>query len=202
MERLGRAFYDRPTVEVAKGLLGKRLVRGLEGVELAGIVVEVEAYGGYDDPASHAFRGMTPRNAVMFGDPGHSYVYFTYGNHYCLNVTTEPAGVAGAVLIRALEPTEGIGLMKKYRGTKDISQLTSGPGKLTRAMKVDLGLNGEDLVSSRRLYLTEGKTGRISWDNTSRVGVSRGSERQWRFFVKGCGFVSKGRPSLALDTNP
>jgi DNA-3-methyladenine glycosylase len=202
MERLARTFYEGPTTEVAKRLLGKRLVRHLGNTELAGIVVEVEAYRGFDDPASHAFKGRTPRNDVMYGEAGHAYVYFTYGNHYCLNVTTEPVGVPGAVLIRALEPTRGILAMMKNRGKEDALELASGPGKLTKAMCIGRELNGEDLVTSRLLYFTEGKLGRFEWDKSSRIGVSIGADREWRFFVKGSPFVSKGRPSVAPNANP
>jgi DNA-3-methyladenine glycosylase len=138
----------------------------------------------------------------MFGEAGHAYVYFTYGNHYCLNVTTEPVGVPGAVLIRALEPTRGILTMMENRGKKDALELASGPGKLTKAMSIGRELNGEDLVTSRRLYFTEGKLGRFELGKSSRIGVSIGADREWRFFVKDSPFVSKGRPSVAPNANP
>lgn len=202
MDRLDRTFYEGLTSKVAKNLLGKRLVRRLGGTDLIGTIVEVEAYGGSDDPASHAFRGMTPRNEVMFGEPGHAYVYFTYGNHYCLNVTTQPVGVPGAILVRALEPLMGVELMMKNRGTDEIGRLTDGPGKLTRAMGIGRELNGEDLVTSERLYLTEGNFGEFVLGKSSRVGIRLGVEREWRFFVKGNAFVSKIRPSGKQDTNP
>jgi len=202
MERLARAFFEGPTTQVAMHLLGKRLVRRVGGSVLAGNVVEVEAYGGGDDPASHAYRGRTPRNEVMFGGPGHSYVYFTYGHHYCLNVTTEPVGVPGAVLIRALEPVQGIRLMMRNRGVEELVQLASGPGKLTKAMAIDKELNGEDLVTSERLFFTEGESGQVGWGRSGRVGVSSGAEREWRFFVLNSAFVSKGRPSVARNANP
>lgn len=202
MEKLARAFYEGPTVQVARSLLGKRLVRCIEGKKLVGIIVEVEAYGGSDDPASHAYRGRTPRNEVMFGEPGHSYVYFTYGNHYCLNVTTEPVGIPGAILIRALEPTEGIKLMMKHRRTEERVELASGPGKLTQAMKIDKELNGEDLVTSRRLYLAKGTFGRFSLGKSGRIGINHGLEREWRFFVENNAYVSRARPSVVPNTNP
>src|SRR5208337_5001468 len=112
---LPSAFFERDTVKVAPDLLGKYLVRLKDRERLIGRIVEVEAYRGSDDPASHAFRGLTPRNAAMFGDPGHAYVYFTYGHHYCLNVTTQKAGTPGAVLLRALQPVEGINAMRRFR---------------------------------------------------------------------------------------
>ncbi|MHA1675849.1 MAG: DNA-3-methyladenine glycosylase, partial [Candidatus Njordarchaeales archaeon] len=131
---LNRNFYERYTVDVARDLLGKVLVRVLSSEQiLAGIIVETEAYRGQDDPASHAYGRKTPRNAIMYGKPGYSYVYFIYGMYHCLNVVTEPEGVPAAVLIRAVEPIFGIELMKKYRNTDKISNLTNGPGKLCQA---------------------------------------------------------------------
>jgi DNA-3-methyladenine glycosylase len=202
MGRLPRAFFEGYTPKVARKLLGTRLVRVLDGRRLAGTVVEVEAYRGNDDPASHAYRGRTARNGVMFDEPGHAYVYFTYGFHYCLNVTTEPEGVPGAVLIRALEPTEGIGLMMANRVTERITEVASGPGKLTQAMRITGDLNGEDMVTSGRLYFTEGRSRRFVFGESGRVGVARGVERRWRFFVLGNAFVSRAMPSGVSDANP
>lgn len=200
VQRLGRAFFRGETTEVARRLLGTVLVRQMGQITLSGRVVETEAYGGANDPASHAFRGMGKRNAVMFGEEGHAYVYFTYGNHYCLNVVTRPAGIAGAVLLRALEPREGIEVMKANRGTSDLFNLTSGPGKLTKALSIDLELDGEDLVSSKRLYLTRG--GRPAAIGASaRVGVSKAVEREWRFFEVGNGFLSRRGPSSPRTHN-
>lgn len=160
---------------------------------LAGVIVEVEAYRGEDDPASHAYVGMTERNRVMFGDEGHAYVYFTMGMHWCLNVTTEKIGKAGAVLIRAIEPTEGTAVMMKNRGMRRMMGLTDGPAKLTKALGIDGRLNGEDLVTSRRLFLERGRLVRAI-ATSSRVGVSRGADYPWRFFIEGSPFVSKGKP--------
>jgi DNA-3-methyladenine glycosylase len=189
---LARSFYERDTVRVAKELLGKVLVRRLGAAELEGIIVEVEAYRGYDDPASHAYRGPTRRNQVMFGEPGHAYVYFTYGMHYCLNVTTEPAGQPGAVLIRAAQPVNGIERMKKKRSTEQIKDLTNGPAKLTQAFAVTRALNGHDLTLGTKLFITE-------TDNPEppeivsrrRIGIRAGLDRPWRFLIKGNPFVSR-----------
>ncbi len=139
MERLPRSFFEDYTPSVARRLLGQLLVRRIGRRLLSGRVVEVEAYRGRGDPASHAYRGETPRNRVMFGEAGKAYVYFTYGFHHCLNVKTERKGVAGAILVRALEPLEGIELMKKNRGREEVRELANGPGKLTQSLKIDRG---------------------------------------------------------------
>lgn len=198
MERLSRPFFEGHTVDVARRLLGKRLVRVIEGKRLSGIIVEVEAYRGTDDPASHAYKGKTARNEAMFGEAGHAYVYFTYGFHHCLNIVTEPAGVPGAVLIRALEPLEGVGLMMKNRGIRRIAETTSGPGKLTQAMRIDRDLNCEDVVTSRKLYLTTGRVKAFVTVQSGRIGIERGAERKWRFFVEDNVFVSRAKLSKGL----
>ncbi len=191
-EPLGRDFYARDTVGVAKALLGKILVRELGGRILAGRIVEVEAYRGGDDPASHAYRGPTDRNMVMFGEAGHAYVYFTYGNHYCLNVVTERVGVAGAVLIRALEPICGIDVMVERRKTRRLETLTSGPGRLTQALGITLAENGLDLTLGRGLYLVAwAGEGAFDIVASRRIGIRSGLDRLWRFYVKGSRFVSK-----------
>ena len=166
----------------------------MNGSRTAGRIVEVEAYRGVDDPASHAYRGITKRNEVMFGDSGHAYVYFTMGMHWCLNVTTEKPGTAGAVLIRALEPSEGVAMMARRRGTSVLQELTNGPAKLTQAMSIDGALNGENLMTSRRLFLERGRSV-TDVGVSSRIGISVGTERRWRFFSKGSKFVSKKKPS-------
>jgi DNA-3-methyladenine glycosylase len=160
------------------------LVREIEGRRLAGRVVEVEAYRGSDDPASHSYRGVTKRNALMFGDPGHAYVYFSYGFHWCLNLTTEGKGKPGAVLLRALEPLEGIEEMERRRGTTEVWNLTSGPGKLTKALGIDGGMNGEDVVTSSALYVLRGEPA-TDVAASSRIGIRVGLQHQWRYFVKG-----------------
>jgi DNA-3-methyladenine glycosylase len=189
---LRRAFYERNTVRVAKDLLGKVLVRKFEAASLEGAIVETEAYRGYDDAASHAYRGPTRRNQVMFGEPGHAYVYFTYGMHYCLNVTTEPAGQAGAVLIRAVQPIKGIVEMKNRRGTGHVKDLSNGPAKLTQAFAVTKALNGHDLTLGRKLYITEPASPELfSISSGTRIGVRAGAEKPWRFSIRGNPFVSK-----------
>ncbi len=201
MRRLGRRFFERYTPTVAKELLGCKLVRVAAGKRLSGIIVETEAYRGRGDPASHAFPGKTARNAVMFGEAGHAYVYFTMGMHCCLNVTTEARNVPGAVLFRAIEPAEGVEEMVRNRGLGESIHVADGPGKLTEALKIDRILNGEDFVRSETLFLESGrrppKIGR-----SNRVGISRGTEREWRFYIKGNSFVSHGKPSRANPQNP
>jgi DNA-3-methyladenine glycosylase len=199
--RLLRAFYLRNSTVVARDLLGKLLVRSAGGRRLSGTIVEVEAYRGMRDPASHAYRGRTSRNEVMFGEPGHAYVYFTYGNHYCLNVTCEPPGSPAAVLIRAIEPREGVETMRANRGVTGLLDLASGPGKLTKALGIGRDLNGEDLVSSERLFLEEGERPHAV-ATSARVGISKGSGFQWRYFAEGSPFVSRGKPSAPRPQNP
>jgi DNA-3-methyladenine glycosylase len=200
LAKVGRKFYERYTPNVARELLGCRLVRVVDGRRLSGIIVETEAYRGSRDPASHAFSGRTPRNEVMFGPAGHAYVYFTMGAHFCLNITTEPGGTPAAVLIRALEPVEGIMEMKVSRRLDEITRLASGPGNLTKALQIDRGLNGEDIVRSRRLFVESGpKVVRVGV--SSRVGITKGTSFMWRFFAKDSPFVSRRRPS-AQTGNP
>ena len=188
---LPRSFYTRDTLTVARELLAKHLVRRVGESELVGRIVEVEAYGGADDPASHAYRGMTPRNQVMFGEGGFAYVYFTYGKHYCFNVTTEKEGVPGAVLIRALQSVSGIEMMQKNRGVKRLRDLTNGPGKLTQAMSITKEQNGLDLASSRELFIFKP---RVKDDfevaSARRIGIRVGVEKPWRFYIKNK-FVSR-----------
>ena len=157
------------------------------------MVVETEAYRGARDPASHAYRGKTRRNEAMFGPAGVAYVYFTMGAHHCLNVTTEGEGAA-AVLIRAVRPIEGIERMKQNRGVTELKEVASGPGKLTRAFEIDLSFNGEDMVTSRRLFFEGGRKIR-NIGVSSRVGVSAGKTFRWRFYAGRDPFVSKGKPS-------
>ena len=189
-----RSFFERDSVSVARELLGYTLVRVKDGRRLSGVIVEVEAYGGSTDPASHAYRGRSPRNAVMFGEGGHAYVYFVYGFHNCLNFTTEKESVPGAVLIRALEPKEGVEEMMKGRRVRRLEDLANGPGKLTAAMGIDRGFNGEDLLNSERLFVEEGPRPK-KVQRSARVGIRVGTDRPWRFFVVGSGYVSRGKPS-------
>ena len=187
---LPRKFYARDTVQVAMDLLGKHLVRARRNVRMEGRIVEVEAYRGIDDPASHAFRGLTRRNAPMFGESGHAYVYFTYGNHYCLNVTTQQSGTPGAVLIRAIEPMEGLRAMRLLRPNVPDSELTNGPGKLTKALGVDKSLNEVDMTKRGPLF-AEDWAEKFEIVRTDRVGIIQGKDRMWRFYVSGNAFVSK-----------
>lgn len=184
-------FFARDTVKVAPDLLGKYLVRLKDGERMIGRIVEVEAYRGSDDPASHAYRGQTPRNRPMFGNPGHAYVYFTYGNHYCLNITTQKAGTPGAILLRALQPVEGINSMRRFRPNVPDSELTNGPGKLTKALAIDKSLNEQDMTIRGPLFVEDhGKDDFEIWSST-RVGIREGLDRLWRFYIKGNPYVSK-----------
>ncbi len=201
MARLEREFFERYTPAVAKDLLGCRLVRVVDGRRLAGAIVETEAYRGRDDPASHAYPGRTARNAVMFGEAGHAYVYFSYGFHNCLNVTTEREGTPGAVLLRALQPTEGVPKMTQNRGGRSGRLVADGPGKLTQALAIDRSLNDEDLVKSRKLFIEAGLRP-VRVGRSERIGISRGTKRRWRFYVTGSEFVSRGKPSGFRAQNP
>ncbi|MGB2698414.1 MAG: DNA-3-methyladenine glycosylase [Candidatus Zixiibacteriota bacterium] len=188
--KLKREFYHRPTLKVAKELLGKFLVVYRRGKTLSGKIVETEAYIGSSDPACHASKGMTPRNKVMFGPPGHAYIYFTYGMYHCLNLVTEKEGFPAAVLIRAIEPVQGMELMARRRGTKNVKNLASGPGKLCQALGLDRSLNGEDLCSGS-IWIEDRaeKAGKIK--STSRVGVTNGKNKKWRLYIYNSEFVSK-----------
>ena len=189
---LPRSFYNKGTVTVARKLLGKLLVRWKGRFKLIGRIVEVEAYRGRDDPASHAYRGRTPRNKPMFGDPGHAYVYFTYGNHYCLNVTTQRRGIAGAVLIRAIEPLNGMSLMKRFRPEVSELQLTNGPGKLTKAFAIDKSLNETDLTKQGPLFIAQRrKKSSLVIERSPRIGITSGKEHLWRFYIKHNRYVSR-----------
>jgi DNA-3-methyladenine glycosylase len=192
---LDRRFYARDTVKVARDLLGKILVRRIGEHKLSGIIVETEAYRSSDDPASHSYRGMTNRNRVMFGEVGYSYVYFTYGMYYCLNIVAKDTDtMAGAVLIRALEPLEGIDIMKKNR-MKELYNLTNGPGKLTQALMIDKSLNSIDVTKEGALYIINGyKIDEI--EATPRIGIKTALDKYWRFYVKDNRFVSKVKPNI------
>ena len=185
--RLSRAFYEQPTVEVARQLLGKYLVRiGAAGVR-AGMILETEAYVGPDDKASHASRGRTPRTSVMFGPAGFAYVYLIYGMHHCLNVVTEQEGYPAAVLIRAVEPSEGMALMQKERPAPDVRRLTNGPGKLCQAFGIDRRLNGLDMCGEA-LFVEDRGTRLVDIVVTTRVGVDYAGpwkDKPWRFYIAG-----------------
>ncbi len=192
------SFYQRPTEVVARDLVGKKLVRTIKNKKkkkqfrLVGIIVETEAYGYRDDLASHAHVGQTVRNKVMFGNVGRAYVYFTYGNHFCLNVSARRSKVeAGAVLIRGIEPVEGIELMRQFRPVDDIFSLTSGPGKLTQALNITSSLNGTDMTNSEsEIYIEFGKTPKCIV-TTPRIGITRAVDREWRFVDPSSPFISR-----------
>jgi DNA-3-methyladenine glycosylase len=187
-----REFFDRSVHVVARELIGCRLAVG----ETAGVIVETEAYEA-SDPACHAYIGKTARNEVLFGPPGHAYVYLSYGIHSLLNFVTEPEGTASAVLIRALEPTDGIELMRERRGRNDLEGLCSGPGKLAEALGVDLSLNGADLLEPP-FKLSEGtKRGEIV--TSERIGITKAAELPWRYSAAGSRYVSRPWPAAASE---
>jgi len=173
-------FWLRPTLEMARALLGCVLVRDLGQQQLAGRIVETEAYL-QDDPASHSFGGRSRRNAAMFGPPGRAYVYFTYGNHFCLNVVTAADGMGEAVLIRAMEPLAGMEEMAARRVRSSPRELLSGPGKICQAMGIDRSLDGHPLdAEPLRLFTDRWDTGEIC--EAKRVGIFRAADRCWRFY--------------------
>ncbi len=196
--RLDKRFFARAAPEVARDLLGAYLVRALPGGErLRARIVETEAYHGPDDTGSHARAGQTARTAVMFGPPGHAYIYLIYGMYEMLNVTTDEPGFPAAVLIRAVEPVEGVETMLSLRPGKP-NNLTNGPGKLCRAMAIDRSLNGEDLTRSTALWFERGEPLPDNQVGRSpRIGIDYADPehraRPWRFFQKGNRWVSKYR---------
>ena len=197
--RLTREFYARDTLTVARELLGKRLVRLYEGVRLAGHITEVEAYIGEDDRASHASPGPTARNAPMYGPPGYTYVYLIYGVNHCLNVVTEREGFPAAILIRAIEPLEGLAIIQQRRGPQHPpTDLTCGPGRLCAALDIDRRLNACDLCAPDALLwledaapLPEAQVAR-----SPRIGV-RGDQvaldARWRFYIRDSAWLSGSR---------
>jgi DNA-3-methyladenine glycosylase len=184
---LPRNFYNRPTLTVARELIGARLVRILDGVKLVGLITETEAYISEKDLACHCKAGLTARTAPMFGEPGHAYVYFTYGNHWMLNAVTEREGFPAAVLIRAIQPIEGVDVMMERRSGRD----TFGPGKLTQAMGITKSENNADLTGiTSGLWIEAGvKVPNKSVTIGARVGLNNTPEpwlsKPWRFLVKG-----------------
>jgi DNA-3-methyladenine glycosylase len=196
LDPLPPAFYLRPLLEVTRDLLGRLLVHRAPGGTSAVRLLEAEAYDGAgQDPASHAHRGRTPRNAVMFGPPGHLYVYFTYGMHWCANVVCAPEGVAQAVLLRAGEPVLGAELMAARRPASRPRDLARGPARLCQALGLAGWADGADL-SAGPVLLTAGwpvPDDRVAW--TGRVGVTAAADRRWRALVAGDPHVSPGRPA-------
>jgi len=184
------------TRQVAKGLIGKLLVREYDGRRLSGIIVEVEAYRGFDDTASHAHKGLTERCKVMFGDAGHVYVYLTYGVHFMLNLVTEKKYFPSAVLVRAIEPKEGVEDMFKNRNVEVKYDLTNGPGKLTKALNIKKNLNGKSITSRKSLWVEKIDISKdFIIESAPRIGIDYAEERsrnqKWRFFIKGNKYVSK-----------
>jgi len=181
---LPREFYSKNTVTVAKELLGKKIVRRIGKHEMIGIISETEAYRHKDDPASHAHRKITQRNKAMFGDVGISYVYFTYGMHYCFNIVAKhPKTKAGAVLIRAIQPEKGIEVMQKNRKMVDLRNITNGPVKISQALKITKKEYGVDLTKKSDLFITEGiKPNRIT--ASSRIGIKKATNKLWNFKIK------------------
>jgi len=206
---LDRAFFNRDPRRVACELLGKILIRGRGKNRLTARIVEVEAYLGENDPAAHSAAGNTARTSVLFGPPGHAYVYFIYGNHYCLNVSCEPEGRAGGVLFRALEPLSGIETMAHARsleihGPKDLAKLTSGPGRLCEAFAItrarDNGCDLTSAASSLWIGKTIGEkmgeeigdegTRALSIRTSPRIGITKAVDKPWRYYLDGNPFVS------------
>jgi DNA-3-methyladenine glycosylase len=187
-EILPRSFYSRPAAEVARDLLGKILVHG----RAAGRIVETEAYLGLDDRAAHASRGITPRTKVLFGPPGHAYVYFIYGMYECLNLVAEPEGTPGCVLIRALEPLAGLAAMRRRRPqARTNEELASGPGKLTLAMGITRRHNGADVTSGSLTVRSWPDDSRFEIGVSPRIGIRHCRDWQLRFFIAGNPCVSR-----------
>jgi DNA-3-methyladenine glycosylase len=190
--RLPRSFYARASLEVARDLLGRVLVHAMpDGTRLSGRIVETEAYG-QDDPASHSFKGRTARTDVMFGPPGHLYVYFTYGAHFCMNVVTGEDGEGSAVLLRAAEPLDGLAEMARRRGLDLPRLLCAGPGRLCQAFGVAREENGIDLVAGDVMWIEPGAA--VPDEEVAvgpRVGITSATEQPWRFAVRTSRYLSR-----------
>ncbi len=184
---LPRGFYERPAIDVARALLGKVLLHG--GV--SGRIVETEAYLGLTDAAAHAFHGPTPRTQVIFGPPGHAYVYLSYGIHDCLNVVAEPPGSPGCVLIRAVEPLTGIAAMRRRRHTDRLENLANGPGKLTQALGITLRHNGADLTRGALTLHEPSSAEPFEIAISPRVGITHNADWPLRFYIAGSRFLSR-----------
>ncbi len=189
MRVLDRAELPVDTGELARFLIGKRLIRTLAEGVAGGRIVETEAYV-VGDPAGHAYPGATPRNGALFLERGHAYVYLAYGVSFLLNISSEPAGVGAGVLIRAIEPMFGLAIMRQNRGVERMRDLTRGPGRLCRALKIDRGLDGIDLCKIGPLWLGfEGATP-FQIGQSKRIGITRAASKRLRFYVRGNRFVS------------
>jgi DNA-3-methyladenine glycosylase len=181
---LRRAFFARSVHDVASDLIGAELL--VDGV--GGLIVEVEAYD-HEDPAAHGFRGRTPRNAAMFGPPGHAYVYRSYGMHWCINFVCEGEGIASAVLIRALEPQTGVAAMRSRRGLNDERLLCSGPGRLTEALGVTRAHDG--LALDQPPFTLRARDGPIDVLVGPRIGITKAADKPWRYGLAGSKFLSR-----------
>jgi len=191
-KRLRRAFFSRSVLEVAPDLIGATML--VNGV--GGLIVEVEAYR-HTEPAAHSFRGQTPRNAVMFGPPGYTYVYRSYGIHWCVNFVCEPKGSASAVLIRAIEPTAGLSAMRRRRGLTDERLLCAGPGRLCEALGITAAQNGMALnIPPFELFARDGALEVVTGP---RIGITKAAELPWRYGLKGSRFLSKPFPPSPED---
>lgn len=198
MATVKKEFFTGTTIAIAQRLLGAYLLHSTKFGNVIGRIVETEAYLHQRDPASHAFRGKTKRNAVMFGPPGHAYVYFIYGMHYCFNVVTAPDEHGEAVLIRSLEPVRGIDAMRYFRGVESVGQLCNGPGKLAKALNLNLADNGKPLwrgplrILRPDSFLNFAKPPRRSEiQRTTRIGISSGVDLPLRFYLKSSSHVSR-----------
>jgi DNA-3-methyladenine glycosylase len=203
LKKLPRKFYNRDSVTVAKELLGKYLVHVIEGEKLVGKIVEVEAYMGPTDKAAHSYNNRrTERNEIMYGEPGFSYVYIIYGMYNCVNVVVEQPGKPQAILIRGLEPTKGLEIMSKFRYSKSYEELskreviglTSGPGKLCKALNIDRSHNGLDLCGDELYIFEENEKSAFEMVSTTRINIDYAEEAKdfpWRFYIKDNPYVSK-----------
>jgi DNA-3-methyladenine glycosylase len=203
MKVLPRKFYMRDTRKVARDLLGKLLVREISGTRISGVIVETEAYRGFRDTASHAHKGPTERCKVMFGRAGFAYVYLTYGIHNMFNLVTERVFYPAAVLVRAIQPIENISVMALARDTDNTENLTSGPGKLTKALHIDRTLNGIDVTKGEKVWVEEygGDSKNRQVGISTRVGIDYADDwakqKKWRYYIVGSGFLSKSTSKVA-----
>ncbi len=188
-----RRFYSRPTQDVARDLLGATLCHRTATGLLAGRIVEVEAYLGEGDPAAHSCAGKTPRTAVVFGPPGHAYVYRIYGMHYCLNVVAEPDGRPGCVLVRAIQPVCGVRAMQENRNARTRVEIGNGPGKLTRALAIGIKTYGADLIAGPLTIRMPCEPAPVAIGSSPRIGITKATDLPLRYFVTGSEFVSRRR---------
>ncbi len=190
-KKINNSFFPCTTKELAKKLLGKVIVRELNGEFLIGRIVEAEAYLDKNDFASHSAVGLTKRNEVMFGEAGLIYIYFTYGMHYCFNIVSGEKGKGSAVLIRAVEPLEGIEVMFENRKIKNFGDLTNGPSKFCQAFKIEKSMNGIDLKKSEKIFIADSNDYKFEIGVSRRIGIVKSSEKMLRFFIKGNKFLSR-----------